>query len=134
MSYGRITEQQNENEWILSSGYRLMLRNGRIDVVRGNTVIDTMSANNDLSVSAILDAAEREGLIRQSQPFEGEYMVVDYNYYGQHDTRKFCNTIDDARRIHSEIVREKTSRSERFGVKIYRYVRVCDRGYYCDVD
>lgn len=134
MSYGRITEQKSENEWILSSGYRLMSRNGFIAIVSGNVVIDTILAENDLSVSAILDAAEREGLIRQSQPYEGEYMVVDYNHYGAHDARTFCDTIEGARRVHSEIVREKTSRSERLGIKLYHYIRVCDRGYYCDVD
>lgn len=138
--YGRITCRKGDYIWGLSSDFTLVWRNDEIQVVRCygceglENVEDKTDTDGELTEPEVLDLAESSGLIFSSNEFEGEYRVTDTNKLGCCGCSAFCDSAEEAATLQKDYRSGCVSLSDKLSVRVYKYVHVCDRGYYVHDD
>ena len=85
-------------------------------------------------LSEVLDIAESSGLIRSSDEYEGEYRVTDTRRLGCCGCSAFCDSAEEATMLQKDYLAGCVSLSDKLSVRVYKYVHVCDRGYYVHDD
>lgn len=137
--YGRIINRKGDYVWELSSDYILTYRDDQIQIVgcygtEHERLEDRIYADSDMSESEVLDLAESRGLIYRHNEYDGEYRVTDTRRLGCCGCSVFCDSAEEAARRQKDYLTGSASLSDILSVHVYKYVRVCDRGYYVHDD